>query len=429
MNSMSVVKRSSVAVIVALVLAALLSPAAHGEVVFWTWWHVDEEDLARMSEYVGEEVVYRELFFDDFQNQLIVAVAGGSAPDLIFVDPAWFDDFAQKGALTDLTSFIERDTEGIPFDDIFPTGMNLWNVDGRQLALPGNVSPSLWWYNGTMFTELGLPYLDDSFDWDQFFEYARRATRDTNGDGLHDAKGLMPWWFDIVTLIWSNGGELFMDGEIAIDSGAAREALIYYKEFWDRELIVNWEELAHLGFAQVPDRAWKEGYVAFAPGGDWVGPSTVRDPSTQEWFFDAQVAHVPRAPSGGRTGLLRGNGLAIPTGAKNPEGAWKLMAYILDDYNQTRTAQDGQLPARISIAQTEYLEGGFYPYSKDTIIQAMAYQRPPDTGVLWSQTYAVWNSPVKDNIAQFVSGAIPLEGAIETMKRQVSALLAEARGN
>lgn len=419
--------RTIIAVVAVVALAALFAPTAQAEVVFWTWWHVDEEDLARMSEYVGEEVVYREVSFEDFLNQMVVAVAGGSAPDLIYVDPQWFDEFARLGTLTDLGPFIERDTTGIFFDDIFPTGMDLWKLDGRQLALPANVSPTLWWYNGTMFSELGIAPLDDSFDWEQFFEVARRATRDTNGDGLHDAKGLMPWWFDIATLIWSNGGELFVDGELAIDSDAAREALIYYKEFWDRELIVNWEELAHLGFAQVPDRAWKEGYVAFAPGGDWVGPSTVRDPNTDEWFFDVQVAHVPRAPSGGRAGILRGNGLAIPTGAKNPEGAWRLIAYILDDYNQTRTAQDGQLPSRISIAQTEYLEGGFYPYSKDTIIATMAYQRPPDTGVLWSQTYAIWNSPVKSNIEQFLTGAVSLEGAIETMKRQVSAMLAEAR--
>lgn len=420
--------RISLKIFVALLACAvLLAPAAHAEVTFWTWWHVDDEDLAKMSEFVGEEVVYRELIFNDFQNALLVGVAGGTPPDLIYVDPAWFDDFAQKGALMDLGPFIERDTTGIPFDDIFPTGLTLWQVDGKQVALPANVSPSLWWYNGTMFTELGLADLDDSFDWDQFFEIARRATRDTNGDGLHDAKGLMPWWFDIATLIWSNGGEIFRDGEIAMDSDAVRQALIYYKEFWDRELIVNWEELAHLGFAQVPDRAWKEGYVAFAPGGDWVGPSTVRDPNTGEWFFEAKVAHVPRAPSGGRTGLLRGNGLAIPTGAKNPEGAWKLIAYILGDESQTRTAQDGQVPARISIAQFEYLEGGYYPYTKDTIIAAMAYQRPPDAGVLWSQTYAVWNSPIKDNISQYVTGAITLEGAIETMKRQVTAMLNEAR--
>src|SRR5690606_11239706 len=74
-----------------------------------------------------------------------------------------------------------------------------------------------------------------------------------------------------------------------------------------------------------------------------------------------QVAHVPRAPSGGRAGLLRGNVLAIPAGAQNPEGAWRLIAFVLDDASQERTAQDGYLPSRISIAQSEYLERGFYP--------------------------------------------------------------------
>lgn len=406
----------------------LFASAAHAqEVEIWTWWDFTEEDIAEFEAVAGATVIPRNIPWGDFQEKLIVGVLGGAGPDLIFVDNQWFDDFATKGTLTDLTPFMERNPTNLPLDDIFPAAYQLWQLDGKQLAMPNSASPSLWWYNRTMFRELGLPDLDETFDWDQWFEYARIASRDIDGDGVDDRKGLMDWWSDIANLIWSNGGEIFIDGQIAIDSPASREAVDFYAEFFRRELVASWEELAHVGFAQIPDQAWNAGYIAFAPGGDWVGPITVRDPNTNEWRFDVGVAHVPLAPSGGRVGLLRGNGLAIPMGAKNPEAAWRIIAHLLDDDRQALQANDGQMPARISIAASnEYLPDGQYPYDKGTIIASMAYQRPSDPGVLWSNTYAIWNSPIKDELSRFYRNEASLAEIMENITLRVTNMLREA---
>lgn len=416
--------------VIALVLLLSVAVVNANEVEVWTWWDISPEDHARMEAAVGAKVNFRNVPWGEFQEKLLVGVLGGSAPDMIYVDSQWFDDFALKGALTDLTPYMQRNPTGLPLDDIFPAAYLSWqDASGRQVAMPNTASPSVWWYNRDMFRELGLPELDESFDWDQWFEYARRASRDLDGDGLDDRKGLMDWYSDIANLIWSNGGEIFVDGEIAIDNPAAREAITFYKEFYERELVVSWDELAHIGFPQDPEAAWRNGVVAFVPGGDWVGPATVCLPDT-ECAFDIGVAHVPLAPSGGRVGLVRGNGLAIPAGAKNPDLGWRVIAYLLDDENAAREANNGQMPSRISIAASdEYLPPGKFPWSKKTIVDSMAYQRPADPGVVWSLSYAIWNSPIKAELARFYANQAGLAEVMENITVQVTNLLRELRAN
>lgn len=402
-----------------LSLAAL--PAGAQTLEYWAWFQFDDEDLEAMSQTIGAEVVLREVPFDEYHDQLLVNVIGGTPPDLVLIDPQWFDSFVSAGVLTDLTPYVQRDGATI-MADVFPAGLDRWSAYGVLYAVPWNVAPMIYWYNSTMMDELGLAAPGDDFNWDQFRQYARIATRDVTGDGLHDAKGLMPWWFDWATLVWSNGGQIFEDGKFALDSGPAREALAFYRTLWEEQLVMNWNELNHLGFNDGDtEQVWRSGYVLFAPGGDWVGPNALETAN-----FDVGAAHVARAPNGNRVGLLGGNGLAIPYGAKNPDLSWLGLLQQMSLDQQNRIAFEGQLPGRITAARSSaYMAGVNATWDLSIIPAAVEYQRGPDVGVLWSRTYAIWNSPVKQHLEQYFQQQAGLTEAIENARIGVEAILAE----
>lgn len=413
-------------VLVLAVLAVLVAFSAAGTVaqeklLFWTWWTVDEETLAKMEEYTGYEVEYQQLSWGDVRDKLVVSVAANTGPDVIYVDPAWFDDFVAQKALTDLSPLLERNPDILPLNDIFPTGMELWEVEGKQWAIPNNLSPGLFWYNNTLFKEIGLPKLGDDFDVHQWLDFTRKLTRDTDGDGVMDQYGLMTWWYQICNLIWSYDGHIFKDGTVDPNNPGLIEALSFYKELYDRQLICHYQELMHKG-QEDPDKAWSNGFIGFAPGGAWVGPSRVR--SGDEWRFDVQVAHQPMSPIGKRAALMRGNGLAIPASSKNKIGALKLIAWIIGDEAQTEMAINGQMPSRASIATSEaFLPEEEYPYSKEVIIEALEYQRGPVKGVKWSVTYEHWNSPIKQAFNDFLNNNATMAEVIDRIKRQVPPLI------
>ena len=412
-------------VVVAVGIMTWSIAAGAEEVDIWAWWDASPQQVADLEEYVGAKVNFRNVPYGEFLQQLVVAIVGGVSPDVVYVDMNWFDDFLEQGALYDVTPYFERNPYQLPLDDLFPAALQLWERGGRQYGVTTRIDLSLTWYNRTMLDELGLRDLDDSFDWNQWLDYAGKATRDINGDGQFDRKGNMDWWWEIATAIWSNGGEIFRDGQLALDSPEVEETLNFYKQFYDFEIIVAPGDLAHVGYDN-PEDAWRNGMVLFAPGGAWVGPGTIRDPQTGEWTFDPGVGHVPAAPGKGRVGLSAGNGIAIAAGTKNPDLAWKALSYFLDDEYQTMLARDGLLPARLSIALSEdFLPEQDFPFNKQTIIDAVAYQRPPDLGVRWSQTFANAGSPVKSTFRGFFRGEIGYSAAMDTIKTQVNAILSD----
>ncbi|HET7559081.1 MAG TPA: extracellular solute-binding protein [Limnochordia bacterium] len=385
---------------------------------YWAWWTVSQEDLQKAEKAIGAKIDYRQLNWGDVESKLLTAVIAGSGPDVIYVDPSWFDAFASKGVLTDLNPYLKTDNDSL-WKDIFPSGMELWQSDGKQWAVPNNVAPTLFWYNGTLMDDLGLARPDDSFDWNTWLADSRKAARDKDGDGRLDTEGFMPWWWEIGDLIRSNGGTLFTDGKLSINSQATRDALTFFKQVREFNLIEDWEQLPK--YPQHPDAAWWDGAVLFAPGGDWIGPSVQKD---GKWTFDIQVAPAPKSPIGQRSALLRGNGLAITSSSKHKDLAYKLIKYFLSDDVQKQTAQNGQLPGRISIAHQYYLTGGVkYPYDRNTIIQSLAYQQGPDKNVDWSETYGVWNSPIKAEADKFLRGQESMDAMMTNMAKLVNAIL------
>lgn len=396
---------------------AASSLAAADKVTFWAWWTVSDEDLQEMSEAIGYEVDYRQLGFGDLRDQLVVSVAAGTPPDLIYVDPSWFDDFASQDALMDLNPLIERFPDLIPLDDIFPVGITMWSVGDKQLALPNNLSPELFWYNNTLFVEAGLPKLGDDFDVNQWFEFAKKLTVDRDDDGVYDQYGYQPWWYQICNLIWSYDGHIFKDGKVDCNNKGLREALQFYKQFWDYGIVCDWQQLAHMG-QDDPQVAWQNGLIVFAPGGIWVPGAWTK--SEGEYNFDVQVAHQPLSPIGKRAALVRGNGLAIPNGAPNVDGAFRLVSYLLGDKVQTDMAIDGtNMPSRISIATSDdFLPQENIPYDRQTIIESLEYHRGPVKGVNWSLSYDHWNSPIKQAFSAYYTSQITMAEMFDRIERE-----------
>ncbi|MHB0877947.1 MAG: ABC transporter substrate-binding protein [Anaerolineae bacterium] len=83
--------------------------------------------------------------------------------------------------LEELTPFIERDS--IDFGDYVTDVLNIYNIDGKQWALPFNMRGSYLYYNMTALDDAGLEYPpsdwnDTSWTWDKMVDYATKLTHD-----------------------------------------------------------------------------------------------------------------------------------------------------------------------------------------------------------------------------------------------------------
>jgi ABC-type glycerol-3-phosphate transport system substrate-binding protein len=102
------------------------------------------------------------------------------------------------------------------------------------------------WYNKTLFRKEGLPDLYElqqkgAWTWDVFFDIAKKATRDLDGDGKTDQWGIGMGYVIEDRLIFSNGGRVVEEknGKIqfAANQPAAVEALEFVGKLWGQGLV------------------------------------------------------------------------------------------------------------------------------------------------------------------------------------------------
>lgn len=151
-------------------------------------------------------------------QKMITAIAGGRAPDAVYLNLDLVPRLVDRGALRPIDEFLTSETRA----DYGSMVMDSVTIDGRTWLFPmlRNVSAAL--YNKELFRKSGLDPDKPPTNWEELEKTARALTRDFDGDGNIDQWGLgfvlggdtlnMGFW----PLLWQAGGEVLTpDGKRA----------------------------------------------------------------------------------------------------------------------------------------------------------------------------------------------------------------------
>jgi len=111
-------------------------------------------------------------------DKMLVALAGGSAPDLFTAHGGWYSDLARQNALLPLDNLMA--TIGMSEKEFAPGYDQLGIVDGKRYAIPFlEAAPNYALvFNNTLFAEAGLPAFSPNAvpDWSTVGNYHRKLT-------------------------------------------------------------------------------------------------------------------------------------------------------------------------------------------------------------------------------------------------------------
>lgn len=293
-----------------LLIVALSSQIFAEKITLQVWDWGDIKSQERWNQYAEKysainpnvKIEAKVLDFGSYMQKLPVAIAGGTAPDIITTatETSNFVTVAKLGGFVDLKPFIEKDTE-VSLDAWQPGAISSFTIDGKLYALPsGSNYPDMVWYNADLLDKAGLAYPTPKWTSDDFLTYATKLTK-------RDAGGKVTQWglcmFDLTGVyrqwLWENGTSLF-NSSITEFTGAGPKA----KEVF--------EKINHILFKSgaVPDAGVFEAagvpsYEFFSTGklgmdvwGHWVAPRFARM-NKFRWagvsvpLFKAGVQHMP----------------------------------------------------------------------------------------------------------------------------------------
>ncbi|CAI8839105.1 ABC transporter substrate-binding protein [Methylocaldum szegediense] len=283
----------------------------------------------------------------NYMDKLLLMLATGTAPDVIMIEAFWIPLLVEYDVLLPLDDWVAGDPD-FASEDFEPVLLDAFRSGGALYGLPKDYSTLALYYNPDMFEEAGLAF--PPRNWDEFVEFARRLTRDTDGDARTDQYGYghaenleysLPF-------VWQNEGE-FIDrrGRIAFTEPAFVEALNFLRRMKTDGIAVMPSDV---GAAWNMD-AFGRRRVAMAISGLWAVN-----------FLNETYASVPYRvallPVGKRPATVAfAVGYGIPKRTRNPELAWRLLRYLTGpEGGRIWVKSDIGLPARRSVAEESAIE-------------------------------------------------------------------------
>ncbi|AWK52925.1 sugar ABC transporter substrate-binding protein [Clostridium beijerinckii] len=304
-------------------------------ITYGIWDSNQEKGLRKMAdEFEGKnpgiKIDIQVTGWNDYWTMLEAAATGGSLPDTFWMHSNEIYRYASNGMLMDLTDKIGKS------DDVklsnYPEGLvKIYNLNNKQYAIPKDYDTIGLWYNKTMFDKAGVPYPDETWNWDKLYEAAKKLT---TGDGkqygflapLHNQEGYY-------NFVYQNGGTIITDDKVSgYDNPKTIEAMKYYVKFTSEGLSPKiFDDAARAETMQ-------NGLCAMGLFGSWnLSGFATNDYMTK----NLNVTVLPSANDGKRASIFNGLGNAISTNTKHPEESWKWVQYLSSKEGQTKQAELG----------------------------------------------------------------------------------------
>jgi multiple sugar transport system substrate-binding protein len=295
------------------------------------------------KEYPTITVQFQNLPAEQAGQKLLTQVAGGTAPDTAFMDMGDVTDFASRGALVDLSSYIAQ-SQYIDTSDYVEAWANGAQYEDTWYALPFDGETTGLFYRTDLFEQAGID--GPPTTWEELQADAAKLT--------DPAKKQYGWilfgpeaWYYWYPFLYQAGGSLFNNDtkQVEFDSDAGKTAADFYvglRKYSPPDYLNSNSWDGRIAFA--------EGKVAMYMAGSWFAGEMQTSFPKIDGKWDS--APLPEGPAGCAT-TIAGDDLVIFNQTQNPEAAWLWIEFLSRPENMLKwnVLEEGStlLPPRNSL--------------------------------------------------------------------------------
>jgi multiple sugar transport system substrate-binding protein len=310
----------------ACALAATVASAAPVKLTFSFWatgteQEINEALVARFNELNPDIQVEAMQIGGNYEEKIKVMTAAGTAPDILFMNPAAASSMYQQGALANMKPYFDRDPRfadkgqyvlfSVPdlaaFDFMYQT-------DDALFMLPTRYNSFGTYYNIDFFEEAGLPLPGADFTWNAFLNAARKLVRfDADKVVRGGTQSLGTWQTFIQAWVTSNDGRI-MDTfnnpkKSTLSEPRTLEALNFVQGIMARERVMG--------------GTFSAGTAAMYLNGFW----SIETYRNRDLPFRWGVAPWPYNTK--RTTVILIAGYSISSLCKHKDAAWRFVSWML----------------------------------------------------------------------------------------------------
>ncbi|MBW1604062.1 sugar ABC transporter substrate-binding protein [Streptomyces sp. JJ66] len=373
-----------------------------------------DEVAAAFTERTGARLDVQYVPWPDAHDKFTKAMAGGTTPDVAEVGTTWTPEFADAGALADLTPFSEAAGLG---EDMVPALRTAGTYDGKLYGVPWYAGVRALLYRADVFAEHGL---SAPASWEELRETAEVLKREEPGMLPFPVPGDSEYTLD--AFVWGAGGDLATREDGRWTSAISQPDAVRGVEFYtslatehgtSAKAATTWDEadlVAAIG----------SGKVAMAVAGSWTPATLLAD--HPELAGKLAAAPLPGPDGGLSPSFLGGSHLSVFNTATDPELAWEFVELMSsEDYARKWAEQSGYFPGRTSLVER-------VAHQKDPLVAPFARQLA-EAGRTVPATPAYGEIQGKKTLARMVQAILSGKQSVQEATRRAAADMDESFGH
>ncbi len=320
--------------------------ASLGDVTLrFRWWGGDARNEATIKVIEQFEALYPNVTIeyepgsaDGYHDKLATELAGGTAPDIVQIDPETFPTYVANGDY-----FFNLDDFAIDMS-VFEEGYIHQRIngyyDGKQLGLPTGIAGPAVVVNKALAESLGLDLNIENMRWEDIITLGK-AVREKSEDKdvylLCANKDYVAILFVMSYVKQLTGGAAFVDGKLVLTEEQLTEIYEFVKELYDSETVPSIEYMAaYAGDNIQSDANWLAGkYVAALAYISTVDVMVANGPEGAEYYAGSLPVLEGAADGGWASNTPQV--LAITKTCAHPEVAAAFLNYFFTNETAMET--------------------------------------------------------------------------------------------
>jgi multiple sugar transport system substrate-binding protein len=305
-----------------------------GATIVFSGWGDDTEQQIYRDSIERFNALYPDVTVDyqpipaDFQTKVKASMAGGTAPDVLYIDDQLMTAFGPTGQLLPLDDYMAE--AGVSRDDFIPTLLSIFTLDGKTYALPKDWGTLGLVYLPAAFADAGIDEPTADWTWDDLKAAADAiAAKGTYAGFCQGAD-----WARFAPFAFGNGGAYASEDftSATVDTPEVIEAANFIASMKEDGSLVT---AADVGAGWCGEAIGKE-LVGMTYEGGWMVNFM------RQTYPDVEWAAVP-LPAGpqGQADVIFTNGIGVNAATQYPRAAAAFAMFLTGAENQGEIVSTG----------------------------------------------------------------------------------------